>query len=308
MRKSNVVATASGPEDDGNIPFRPRLAKFEALEEAGKDLLESVKNRGVTIAKGEIRYLVDLYYQIQEFRKAAGNQRRASADDAKEPVNFVDWVFGTLEATEKLVAKALDAWTETHPTCVWAKGIMGIGPILAAGLAAHIDITKCNNPSGIWRFAGLDPSSQWKKGEKRPWNAKLKVICYLIGESFVKVSGNKRSYYGLEYKKHKGLYVAKNETGGYAAQAEQKINEKRFGAETESMEHLKKGRMPPFIIDRMAKRKAVKLFLSHWWEVAYREQYKKDPPVPYAVAILKHSGLVTAAMATGYEGREIEGE
>jgi hypothetical protein len=44
-------------------------------------------------------------------------------------------------------------------------------------LLARIDIVKAPTAGHIWRYAGLDPTVRWNKGEKRPWNAGLKVLC-----------------------------------------------------------------------------------------------------------------------------------
>lgn len=37
-----------------------------------------------------------------------------------------------------------------------------------------------------------------------------------------------------------------------------------------------------------AERWAVKLFLSHWWQVAYESTYNKPAPTPYAIEHLGH--------------------
>ena len=55
----------------------------------------------------------------------------------------------------------LDDWTSTDPTGIWAKNQIGIGPVISAGLLAHIDFEKAKNPSKIWRYAGLDPTLKW---------------------------------------------------------------------------------------------------------------------------------------------------
>ena len=78
-------------------------------------------------------------------------------------------------------------------------------------------------------YAGMDPRSTWEKGQKRPWNAQLKVLCWKLGESFVKVSGNEKAFYGRIYKERKALEMAKNEAGEYAAQAAAKLEKFKIG-------------------------------------------------------------------------------
>src|SRR5262245_25322748 len=215
---------------------------LEPIARLKKDLRAAAK----TLTTSEVRYLVDLYYQIQDFRKAAGNQI-AAMGRVGEPVAVLGWSFETMETIEKEIAKWLDIYTDNEPTGMggWSKAICGIGPIISAGLLAHIDMRpwrcfnkeakkKCTSdaPCGleckyetiftvghIWRFAGLDPTMSWNKGEKRPWNAQLKVLCWKIGESFVKVSGNPKDVYGKIYLGRKAYEHTRNEAGQYKEQA-----------------------------------------------------------------------------------------
>jgi hypothetical protein len=76
----------------------------------------------------------------------------------------------------------------------WAKAQVGIGPVLAAGLAAYIDITRTPTVSALWSLAGLNPTAVWGKGEKRPWNAQLKTLCCLPGTMIT----TRRGYIPLE--------------------------------------------------------------------------------------------------------------
>lgn len=157
--------------------------------------------------------------------------------------------------------------------------------MIAAGLLAHIDITKAPTVGHIWRFAGLDPTVTWAKGQKRPWNASLKVLAWKIGESFVKVSGHDSDFYGHLYLERKAREQAKNEAGAYAEQAAAMLTKKRFRDETGAKKAYESGKLPPGHIHARAKRWAVKLFLSHWHHVAYESHYGTLPPKPYILTI-----------------------
>jgi hypothetical protein len=161
----------------------------------------------------------------------------------------------------------------------------GIGPVIAAGLLAHIDINEAPTTGHIWRFAGLDPTSVWEKGQKRPWNAELKTLCWKIGQSFMKFSGRDECFYGKLYIERKQYEVDRNDSGGNATRAAELLP--KFNKNTEAYGHLKNGKLPPAQIDARARRWAVKLFLSHlhdvWWELEKREK----PPKPY---VLDHVG------------------
>jgi len=120
--------------------------------------------------------------------------------------------------------------------------INGIGPILAAGLIGYIeDIERFETVSKLWAYAGLHvvggKAPRRRRGQKINWNPKLRVLCWKIGESFVKMRGG-GGYRDL-YEKHREQY--------------------------ETREDLKKE--PKGRRYAMAKRKTVKLFLSHLWEV-----------------------------------------
>jgi len=165
--------------------------ELEPLKRLTKDL----RKAAVTLSRAEARYLVDYYYQLQEFRKSSNNQIRSMADTA-EPHDVLDWLAQNTATLEKNIKSALDAYTSGDGVGRWSKSIVGIGPVISAGLLAHIDIEKAPTAGHIWRFAGLDPTTTWEKKQKRPWNAQLKTLCWKIGESFVKVTNRKGDIYG----------------------------------------------------------------------------------------------------------------
>ena len=253
-------------------------------------LQKDLRQAAATLSKEEIRYLVDIYYEIQEFRKATGNQIRAMSVSG-EPTGVIAWAFSSMETIESEIKKALEVYTDKESTGMgrWAKSICGIGPVLSAGLLCHIDIEKAPTVGHIWRFAGLDPTVEWKKKEKRPWNARLKTICWKIGESFVKVSGNPNDIYGKIWAARKKLEEERNEQGAFREQAAQVLLKKSFGKDTKARAAYVQGKLPPAHVHARAKRYAVKLFLSHWWEEAYRRHYGKEPPLPYPIAFLGHT-------------------
>jgi hypothetical protein len=131
----------------------------------------------------------------------------------------------------------------------------------------------------FWRFAGLDPTSKWEKGKKRPWNASLKVLCWKAGESFVKVKGNQSDVYGQVYEGRKAYEQARNDDFQYKDQAE--LAMKRVGKDTEAYKWYAKGMLPPGHIHARAKRYAVKLMMSHLHHVMHLAHFGTPPPKPY---------------------------
>lgn len=134
--------------------------------------LESVHRMGRDISKAaalmssdEARYLVDAYYIMQEDRKRSFNQVRATEGDA-EPNSVIQWLAMNSKILEDQIKRALDSYTKAHMMGSWMRDIYGIGPVLSAGLLAHIDITRAPTTGHIWRFAGVDPNVIWPSSER----------------------------------------------------------------------------------------------------------------------------------------------
>lgn len=252
-----------------------------------KDLRECAK----LFTNEEVRYLVDMYYSIQKFRINSMNQARALRDSG-EPNRFVTWLGEQMQYLEDKIKTALDVYTSTRKLGVWCKSITGIGPVITAGLMAHIDITKAPTVGHIWSFAGLNPEAVWKKGQVRPWNARLKTLCWKVGESFVKVKNRPSDIYGKVYEARKALETERNQRGEYADKAAAILRQKNFGKDTEAYKWYSQGMLPPGHIHARAKRYAVKLFLAHYHHVAYLLHYGKEPPKPYVITHLGHADFV----------------
>ena len=255
-----------------------RLAKSDAVAAASE------------IGINEARFLVDQYYMIQHNRITAANQFR-SITRSGEPAFFQGWLGESMESVEISIKKILDAYSDMQPVGKWARSICGIGPVIASGLISHIDIEKAPTVGHIWRFAGLDPTSVWNKGEKRPWNASLKRLCWIIGESFVKVQGNENDVYGAVFRARKDLEIERNEAGAYAEQAAAILKKKKF-ADNITRKIYETGKLPPAHIHARARRYAVKLFLSHLHDFWYREHFGKAPPLPYPISKLGHVHMI----------------
>jgi len=157
------------------------LDGFEALDipvkKLSKDLLKGLRQKGGGVTDNEARFLVDLYYSMQKQRIHVSNQVSALQRDEKktgvdaEPHEAIKWILEQAKALESEVAKTLAAYTMVHPMAWFFDQTMGIGPILAAGLLAHIDIRKAPTAGHIINFAGLNPKQRWvgKEGAKKLW-------------------------------------------------------------------------------------------------------------------------------------------
>lgn len=301
--------------------------ELDPIERLSRD----IKQAAITLSDDEARFLVDAYYMMQEDRKRSSNQLR-SLDAANEPNAILGWFAKQSSTMEQQVQRALDAYTAVHPMGAWMRQIVGIGPVISAGMLAHIDMepwrcahtkepdtargeinpfydpkaTACNinEPHGdechrepihsvghIWRFAGLDPTRKWEKGQKRPWNATLKTLCWKAGQSFMKFSGRDDCYYGIVYRQRKDYEIARNERGENAAAAAEALP--RVSRSTDAYKSLSIGKLPPAQIDARARRYAVKLFLSHLHHEWHKLKFGTEPPLPYPIAYLQHVHFIS---------------
>lgn len=251
-------------------------------------LSRDLANAAKTLTADEARFLVDAYYVMQANRIRSGNQIRALGESG-EPHDVLKWFAEQDQTLENQIKRALDKYSAANPLSEWARSVCGIGPVISAGLLAHIDITKAPTAGHIWRYAGLDPTSKWEKKTRRPWNAALKRLCFLIGESFVKVQNNEDDIYGKIYAKRKAEEIAKNEAGEFADQAAAVLEAKKIGKDTDAYKAYSIGKLPPAHIHARARRYAVKHFLSDYQLVGWWLEHQSLPPLPYPIAHLEHA-------------------
>ena len=252
-------------------------------------LTKDLAKAAITLSDDEARFLVDAYYLMQENRKRSDNQVRSMS---AEPHTVIAWLAEQSDNLENQIKRALDKYSDGKSVGVWMKSIYGIGPVIAAGLLAHIDIKKAVTAGHIWRFAGLDPTMVWNKGEKRPWNASLKTLCWKIGQSFMKFSNEDDCFYGKLYRERKKYEIYRNESGSNSEEAAAILTRKKIGKTTDAYRHLSGGKLPPAQIDARARRYAVKMFLSHLQQVWWFLENGQMPPKPYAINKLGHAHYI----------------
>lgn len=283
-----------------------------------RKLKKDLRLAATTLGPAEVRYFVDAYYQAQKNRITAKNVVRQNTiyapiesqeptefdgigeeldiEDAeeeterkilKEPNELVSWIATEMQAVENTIKSAMDSYAQSDPVGQWSMSLVGIGPVIAAGLLAHIDILKAPTYGHIHSFAGLI-NKKWEKGQKRPWNAKLKTLLWKAGQSFMKQSNHKDCFYGHIYKKVKADEIAKNEAGKNAETSALILDTKKIGKDTEAYKAYIQGKLPPAHVDARARRFVVKLFVSHWHHVAFRYKHGIRPPVPYPIMYLGH--------------------
>jgi hypothetical protein len=367
---------------------------------------EDVKS-AAHLSRDEARQLVQLYYTWQTQRIALGNQLRELQESNPQGVGPLAFFYGESKDLEDQMVRPLKSWVESSEAGRWAYSQMGIGPVLAAGICAHIDPERAVVAGSVWRYAGLDPSLKWhgtragrelvaaagqaedtgvdavlwlskatnrrasdffhaagseplsreaaetalaqlsgfdaddvrermderptqteaavehaaealgvpsrevyriifpdfgramtaaqadamsKMLARRPWNAELKVLCWKIGDSFVKVSGKDHAFYGRLYRERKLREVEMNDAGAYAETAAEKLRTSKVQS-AELRRSLEAGRLSAGHLDARARRWAVKLFLAHFHQVL-RESHGLPVREPYPMEFQGHAHVI----------------
>ncbi|RJQ25040.1 hypothetical protein C4577_06555 [Candidatus Parcubacteria bacterium] len=184
---------------------------FDQIKISKEQLTEATK-----FSQNQLRAMVDMYYNLQKLRCGAANKKRAHDQqyDTLFDSILMDVMKDRLFEMELKTGKILETYVKSKPLGQWALSITGLGAITVASLMGHIDFSSCcceqydgiprkkrpkhNCPglmygSNIHSFAGLNPNQVWEKGQRRPWNARLKTTCWQIGESFKKAFSVKKT-------------------------------------------------------------------------------------------------------------------
>lgn len=262
----------------------------------------------------EARFLVATYYEMQDMRKRADMQIRHLGD--KELPALLKYTADSSALIESQLTRAFKTYAQAHPIGRWLLSIDGIGPVIAAGLLAHLAMrhpasaaeaaeagvapgepVRTETVGHWWRFAGLDPSVKWLPNKKRPWNAQLKQICWYAGQSFKKVSYKDEAFYGQLYQARKQAVVERNESGAFAERARSfKTNS------PEVKKTLATGKLPAGNLDSQACRAVVKIMLSHLHALWYWHEFGAPPPKPFAISVLGHAHEIRVPNSEMFEG------
>lgn len=192
---------------------------------------------------------------------------------------------------EKWLNSKVAEVVRAHPCYGWFSQIKGIGDLNIGKVICLIDIEKCQTISKLWRYAlgapiGEDGNKHVEKrtkGEPIHYNQMLKVMCWRLGQSFIKANNKYADYYRAEKEKivqklaDKGIQVVP-----------------AANLPTEDGKKVEKdGKFSLGHVDRMAFRKMMKLFLSHLW-LKWREAEGLPISQPYVIAKGGHEHIITA--------------
>lgn len=253
------------------------IKEIRALRRAfNKDFKDAAK----VIPKRQVKYLVDMYYTAQQMRIAVEGKLRS----LEEVPNAVLTIFlDMFEEVEKDLQSALDVYTANSDVGASFRRIKGIGPVLTAGWMAHVNVHIAVNAAKVMRFGGYDPTVKWEKGQKRPYNADLKLVLSKMGRAFVFLS-NRNSFFGQKYKENKKLIEKRNEAGMFAERCAELLRTRKYKEETNAFKCYSVGKYPPAHISASARLKTVALCVGVLHREHFRCVHGAYPADPFLVA------------------------
>lgn len=236
------------------------------------------------------RFLVDSYYRLQRERIAWANQATA-ADRFGEPCEFVAAGAELLGGLEEDVRSFLEDWVKQYRVGRWLLSIRGVGPVIAAGALVGFNPLRAKSAGSYWRFAGLDPTLRWERGQKRPFCMRMKTYAiYRFAETQIKLR-SRGAPYGELYERKRAELDEKNAAGAFRETADALLSTRNG----QPSEWWKRGMLSPGHIRSRARRWMAKLFLSHLYHVQYYDIHGREPPEPYAIAYLGHVDWIKPA-------------
>lgn len=218
-----------------------------------------------------LKAIVELRQNMQKSRVAFGNRFSAITRGDDEDVQVTDeknslFILGKFATDFHVLEEKLDKFmydqVKHEPIIKALTSVKGIGPIIATKIAMEIDITRAETVSSLWRFAGQavfeGKAERRVKGVKLAYNSALKVLMFILADSFIKTNSPYRAIYDkakLEYQVSRPDWTKMH-------------------------------------IHMAARRKMIKLFLSHLYQV-WRKIEGLPTRDPYVIDHTEHTTLIT---------------
>lgn len=201
------------------------------------------------------------------------------------------------EQYEKEYQKLMNEFVEEEP--IYQKFLLhikGISAILSANLIKEFGYCE-NAPhiSSLWKYCGMAVENGQapvrKKGQKLEFNSKLRTMVWKISDSFVK---QRTPFYRDIYDKEKERQVKMldNFLEGLSKEDKKKFNKIDKRDEKRKFVSDVDAKAPVSLMnaDLRAKRKAVKIFLAHYWQCC-KELTNQKIDSPYIESKLKHKHI-----------------
>jgi len=231
-----------------------------------------------------------------------------------------DYLKKTLEAAreiskmEQRYERMMPMFVEGEPVYQrFLKEIIGIGPVLSANLIKEFGhCEQYEHSSSLWKHCGLDvqngASPRRRKGEKLYYDPKLKTLAWKIAASFRQMKTPVyRDMYDAEKEEQRRRmehsvcrFCGKRTDGHYRKPKSNEyyctedMDQQVFLKDFDIVDTVPLNATPPWSglhIEYRALRKAVKLFLEHYW-VASRKVTGQPTESPWIIEHGKHSDYI----------------
>lgn len=144
--------------------------------------------------------------------------------------------------------------------------------------------------SYLYACYGKDNTLGWNnlyRGiRKITWNPDFRLSMFRFGLVCRTNSGDPDFIYGQLYRKRKAYEIEMNEAGMYHELAEEHIRDRDYKKGTVPYSYYSNGMLCPGHLESRARRWAVKIFLTHYHQVAYYEKHGVLPKRPYILDVL----------------------
>ena len=165
-KKADALDDAQFLQQFGDDDFTDVNFDLYKVENLSKKILADLATANPS--RQEIQTLVNLFYQMQDFRKAIREQIRSiqGKDEKKTSVVVLDYFLKSTTVIESNCQKVLQVICENSEVGRWLLQIKGIGPVLAAGCLAYFDVADKQYATQFISYAGLNDNN-------RPWIGKV---------------------------------------------------------------------------------------------------------------------------------------
>ena len=167
VEKANALDDGQFLQQYGDPDFTDVNFDLFKVENLSKKIKQDILNAENPPSRQEIKTLVDLYYQMQDFRKAIREQIRSIENDESKTTSAVvlDYFLKSTAVIEHNCQKVLELICLNSEVGRWLLQIKGIGPVLAAGCLAYFDVEGKDYATQFISYAGLNDNN-------RPWIGK----------------------------------------------------------------------------------------------------------------------------------------
>lgn len=239
----------------------------------------------------ELYRQVCMYRAWQKMRVSVSNQVSAiqrrelvTGDEADEFRR--EWVKPLKRQEDRIVREAAKALKGMPIWESWLSKVHGIGPVLGVQLVALIQpIADFPNVAKLWSYAGYAVADDGRAvrhvaGQQSRWNPELKLLGFQAGDCFIKLGGAYRELYDRYKARDKARHPEQQPLLDDKDKAKLGRNGQAIMLYTDMHLHNR------------ARRYAVKIFLSHLWQV-WRELQGLPVPGPYPVEVLGHTTVLS---------------